>query len=175
MSIGTGPSTACLAVLTWALAVLLAACGPGVGGTGSGEPGSTLQPGSAVPGSVCTSDLAALLGCVGSGSAATPLLTLDLVDTIDGRQVRVHLHGNEVEVEVPCARLRFSGRWGTVDGQPAAYHGTATVEAASLNATLRVQLSEGGVVVQLQDAQGGTLLGPLPLVAVATPPPMACG
>lgn len=174
MSISTGPSTARLAVLGWALSVLLAACGPGVGGTGSGEPGSTLQPGNAVPGSVCTSDLAVLLGCVGSESAATPLLTLDLVDTIDGRQVRVHLHGNEVEVDVPCARLRFSGRWGTVEGQPDAYHGTATVEAAALNATLRVQLGEGGLVIQLQDTQGGALLGPLLVVAVATAPPMAC-
>ena len=123
---------------------------------------------------MCSGELAALLGCAGSGAAAAPLLALDLVDTLDGRQVRVHLQGDEVELSVPCARLTFSGHWGTVEGRPAAYFGTATVDGAPAPATLSVQLVDGGVMLELRDAQGGTLLAPLVVVVVATPEPAAC-
>ena len=177
MSTSKRPTSVCVTLLVCvltALAALLAACGPGVGGTGTGEEASTLQPAPAAATSVCSGELAVLLGCPASAASASPLLALDLVGTLDGRQVQLHLQGDEAALNLSCARLSFAGRWGAIEGQGSAYLGTATVDGAPRPATLSAKLGNGGVVLELRDAQGAALLGPVLVVVVATPAPAVC-
>ena len=163
--------------LLLALATLLGACGPGVGGTGTGEEITALQDFGAAPASVCSGELAALAACTGTGAAAAPAgTTVYLADTLDGRRVQVQLQGNAIDVDAPCARLRFRGRWGVVGSQAGRFYGSATVDGVSLPATLTAQPDSGGAQLTVRDAQGVTLLGPVRVVVVpALATPGGCG
>ncbi len=150
------------AALLLALAALLGACGPGVGGTGTGEEITALQDFGAAPASVCSGELAALAACTGAGAAAAPASAgVYLADTFDGRRVRVHLQGDGIDVDAPCARLRFRGRWGVVGSQAGRFYGSATVDGVLQPATLTAQPVSGGAQLTVRDAQGVTLLGPV--------------
>lgn len=143
----------------WALAALaallavLAACGPGVGGSGTG-----MEPDPA-PG----------------GAAAPPSRTL-YADAVDGRQVQAELDGHRLRIDAACPALRFDGLWdGRSDGSagsPWHFDGTLAGEPPRM-AVAEVSLSAGTLQLTLRDAAGATLLGPLPLGAVASLPPLA--
>ena len=160
-------------------ALLLAGCGPGVGGTGTGESQAALRHFGATPASACGSDLGPLLACAAGNATAAPAPSAGpvyLADTIDGRLVSVRVMGNLLEVEVPCARLRFSGEWGVIAGQPARFYGFATVDGSTVPATLDVQGSSAGLQLTVRNQSGQVLLGPV-LVVVAPAPaaPGSCG
>ncbi len=134
------------------LAVLLAGCGPGVGGSGTGiEPDG--QP----------------------GTSATPPGLVRHADTVDGRQVQTVLEGVRLDVQVACPRLRFIGLW---DGQPGAtlrYDGWLDGEPLR-RASADVQITGSTLVLTLRDAAGTALVGPVPLIAVSAQAPLAsCG
>lgn len=157
-----------LSGLMLSLLVLLAACGPGVGGTGTGEEITALQDFGAAPASVCSGELAALAACPGAGAAAAPAgSTIHLADTIDGRRVLVRLQGNAIEVDAPCARLQFRGQWGVVGNQAARFYGSATLDGVLLPATMSAQPGAVGAQLTVSDAQGVTLLGPVLVIVVA--------
>ena len=168
-----GSALAC-AVLLW-----LSACGPGVGGTGTGETGGGLGSFGALPASVCSGDLASILSCAAPAGAAAPVpgaTAVFLADTTDGRQVRVTLRGNTVELSAACVRVQFRGEWGAVAAQPARFFGTADIDGTATPAALQVQVSGGDVQLTLRDTSGRVLLGPVLVRAVVTlSPPPTCG
>jgi hypothetical protein len=159
-----------------ALTALLVACGPGVGGTGTGETGGTtaiggLEAFGAAAAPVCSGVLAELLSCApattGAVALPSPAVVL-LADTIDGRRVQVRLQGATVELIAPCAGLLFSGNWGVIAGQAARYYGFAGPEGALRPATLEVQLAGSAVQLSLRDSDGRLLLGPVLVTVVAS-------
>jgi hypothetical protein len=167
---------AAAALLTTTLAALLAACGPGVGGTGTGETGGNAAiPGldafGAAPAPVCGGVLAEVLSCAPATTGAVALpnpAPVQLADTIDGRRVQVRLQGSTVELLAPCAGLLFSGNWGVIAGQAARYYGLAGPEGALRPATLEVQLVGSAVQLTLRDSDGRLLLGPVLVTVVAS-------
>ncbi len=167
-----------LAPALTALALLLGGCGPGVGGTGTGETGGGLAAFGALPASVCSGELAPLLSCASPAGAAAPVpgaAVVMLADTIDGRQVRVTLSGNTVELIAPCARVQFRGEWGAVTGQSGRFFGSADSDGSTAPAALQAQLSGSDVLLTLRDSAGRVLLGPVLVRVVATPAvPPAC-
>jgi len=133
-------------LLPLAAAALLAACGPGVGGSGTGlEP---TQP----PGTV---------------SLPTPSLH---ADGMDGRQVQAVLEGGQLRVDAACPRLRFEGRWDGLASTPLRYEGSLGGTRAG---TAEVLLAGSTLTLTLRDSAGTVLLGPLALGAVASLPPLA--
>ena len=159
---------------------LLAGCGPGVGGTGTGESGLAAYGASAAP--VCTSDFADLLACP-SGPAAQPVTAIVYAaDVAEGGTASRHLarfEGASVELELRCERLRFSGTWGTAPGLGTRYYGElrddapgAPARAASL--VVERDAGEGLRLILLGD-DGSIRAGPLVLTRVAAPtPPAPC-
>lgn len=153
---------------------LLAACGPGIGGTGTG---SDMEPtGNAAaphPLALCDSELAPLLRCT-SGATAAGSLLLWWADGSTTRDALLRLEGNAVDFEAVCSEWLFSGIWASVGGQPARFHGTvrsATGGVAPQAGTLTAQRQDAALVVQLFDASGRSLAGPFVLQGVASPPP----
>ncbi len=138
--------------LVASLCVLLVACGPGVGGSGTGAVAEPLP-----------------------GTALVPSGLARYADTLDGRQVQLLLEGSRLDVQAACPRQRFSGFW---DGQPGTtlrYEGSLDGEPLR-RASAELQLDGGTLVVTLRDAAGTVLLGPLPLAAVSAQAPLArCG
>lgn len=164
-------STLALA-LTTGLLLALAACGPGVGGTGTGDTPSALPAFGAAPASVCEGDLAVLLACPTGGGTATPAPgagPVYLADTIDGRQLRVTAVGNRIELQAPCAALQFRGEWGVVEGQPGRFYGYTDPDGAAMPASLQVQSLGGGLLLTLRGAADNTLLGPVLVTVVSGP------
>jgi hypothetical protein len=164
------------ALVVGLLSALLVACGPGVGGTGTGEttgnsPVSGLDAFGAAPASVCSGALADVLGCAPAHAGAVvqprPAVVL-LADTIDARRVQVRLQGSTAELLVPCTGLLFTGDWGVVAGQPARYYGLAGPEGALRPATLDAQLVGSAVQLTLRDSDGRLLLGPVLVTVVAS-------
>lgn len=171
MSIAKGLRWLGAVLATWAV-LLLGACGPGVGGTGTGETGGGLAAFGASPASVCSGELASILSCTSTAGAAAPVpntASVFLADTIDGRQVQVTLSGSTVELTASCLRLQFRGEWGVVSGQSGRFFGTADVDGASTPAALQVQVSGAEVQLTLRDPASRVLLGPVLLRVVAGP------
>jgi hypothetical protein len=164
---------------SWALGLwlpccvaLLAACGPGVGGSGVGPTADGLVAFGATETPVCSGDLASLLGCPPAGGASTAVpdpAPVYLADTLNGRLVAVQLQGGQIEIDAPCTPLSFLGTFGAVAGQAPRYFGFVDPDGAATPASALVQVDAGGVQLSVFDAQGRVLLGPLRLVPVASP------
>lgn len=161
------------------LLLWLAGCGPGVGGSGTGEPAQSLAEFGAVTAPVCGAAFAARLSCTPSqGGAAAPsaagTAALTLVDVASGGQISATLLANGIELQARCQRLRFNGEWAVVGAGDARYFGTLTDEASGLSqlASLSVTDTAGGLQVLLRAFDGSVVLGPLglrPQAGVAEP------
>ena len=154
---------------------LHSACGPGVGGTGTGD--SVLAAFGANAAPVCASTLATRLACpdappVGSNMATPPTALVYFADGLGAAQVLARIEDNRIDLDAPCLRIRFSGEWGTVPGQAERFYGSLTTAAAErpVLATLSVQTAGNGVVVMLQDEDGRVRFGPRLLLPVSAPP-----
>jgi len=163
------------------LGLLLAACGPGTGGSGSPVgPGSTLGVFGATASNVCAGSLAPSLNCT-SGAVGSPTLEgTQMVlysDTLAGNNVAVSLKGNQVELNSRCQGLRFEGDWGITATTDARFFGSFTAPGTPPTlAALTVQTAGGtagasqtDLVILLRDAGGKLLLGPVLLQRVAAP------
>lgn len=157
------------------LAVLLAACGPGVGGSGSGNEAEALLAFGASAQPLCSSELAGVLGCTlttlpGGGPTPAPSLAgpVVLADRADGRQVQAVVIEERVLLEAPCARLVFSGLWAKNANSSARFYGVlASGGGIGSFATLEARSDGGAVVLTLRDAAEVVLLGPLRVAPVA--------
>ncbi len=163
-----------LAALALAWLALVAGCGPGVGGTGTGRddpgaPSSTLA-------ALCDSGLTPLLRCPSSPGTAVALGTslVWLADGAASRDVLARVEGNAIDLELGCRGLQFSGSWSLVSGQAPRFVGQVRdlSSGATAAASLTAQLSGATLLLQLFDAQGASLAGPVTLAVVATPPPL---
>lgn len=179
-------SLLCTAWLAW-----LAACGPGTGGTGSGETNSLeLDVFGASASSVCASPLGSTLSCAGTpassgggGAAATTdgTLAVHFTSGANGGEVHVAIDGNTLRLEARCSGLRFVGDWGIAGSGEARFFGSfgSFDTAATTPATLAVEIVPGhddALQVTLRHADGRLLLGPLVLlrVAAAVAAPAVC-
>jgi hypothetical protein len=165
-----------LALLCW-----LAGCGPGVGGSGTGENAQALADFGATAAPVCAASFASKLKCAPAtpaspGSAGMPTPSADgtaLAVFVDGgARVSATLQDNSIELEARCERLRFSGQWGVDGAGQARYYGYLVDEASGLRrlATLSVAPVPGGLQVLLQASDGTDLLGPVDLLAQSAAP-----
>ena len=168
---------------TLAMAACLSACGPGVGGTGTGETQGLAYFGANAV-SVCTADVGGVLGCVaGAGAApATPVPSaapVFLADALANPGVQARVQDSAIDLSVVCTGLRFRGQWGELAGLSPRFFGDVGPVGATQPATLQVQAAGAGttgVVVTLRDAAGVVLLGPTLLVVVPAPATaLACG
>ena len=165
--------------LSLTLLLWLTGCGPGVGGSGTGESGQAVASFGAVAAPVCGAAFAARLNCAaGAGGAAAPsaagTTALTFVDVASGGQVSATLQANGIELQARCQPLRFSGEWAVDGAGNARYFGTVTDEGTGLSqlASLSVAEVAGGLQVLLRAFDGGVVLGPVvlrPQAAVAEP------
>ena len=155
------------------LAAVLAGCGPGVGGTGTGDTASALTYFGASPASLCSSELAALAACQTDGTTATAVPGAEpvlLVDAAAGARVQVRLQKDTAELIEACAPLEFRGQWGVIAGQAGRFYGHTDPDVAPAPATLEAQASGTGMRLTLRDGGGRVLLGPVVVTATAAPP-----
>lgn len=166
----------------WVAAAILGGCGPGVGGTGTGETTAALAVFGASAAPVCSSELAPVLACaaptgVGGAAALAPgTAPVYLADTIDGRRVAVSVQGNLIELSAPCARVQFRGQWGAIAGQAARFYGSTGstgTHASGPPASLQALVRGNALELTLVDTQGLVLLGPV--LVTARPAPAAVG
>jgi hypothetical protein len=172
--------------------LLLAACGPGTGGSGGApETGYLAQAGAdAVP--VCAAAWAGRLDCV---PAIVPGVAVDALhpgtqrvqfaSSADRPEFVLSFEGNHVTLQSACARTGFDGDWGSLAGAPALYFGAYSdaLFPASIGAHLSVQAAADAATGQPQlqlelraDDDGRLLFGPLPLqkISGAEVKPRAC-
>jgi hypothetical protein len=158
------------------LPLLLAAggCGPGVGGTGTGE-GYALDFFGARPASVCTASFAAELKCpsrivigparidVSGGSER-----VDWVDDPATGRIAARIDGSNIAFDAYCESVGFEGAWGMTDGGEGRFFGHFTAPGASVATpgTLAVRADGNGLSYLLRDAQGEVVFGPVVLQAV---------
>lgn len=151
-----------LMLITW----LLAACGPGVGGTGTGEEGQGLQAFGAEAREVCASELAPLLACApaspnagASGATGQPSAVRSWWSG-DGGRVQLGFDGNRIGVQAECGALEFRGLWGQVGTAPAAYYGWLRADGGERPAVLQVQRDDPRLLFTLIEADARVRLGP---------------
>jgi len=153
----------------------LAACGPGVGGTGTG--GAALTAFGATAASVCGSAFALELGCAQapapapSGAIGSPMGTLPVQFIDASGRVTLDLDGNAATLLSSCLKLRFDGDFGHAASGDA-FFGTVHVEASNgeaLASLIAAPAAGGGLTVELRDVDGKTLLGPVVLRRAVIP------
>jgi hypothetical protein len=156
----------------WAgtLLVLQAACGPGLGGTGTGPSVDPLTAfnASAVP--LCAGELAPSLQCPATTGGTPSFAGTAVVGYAGGAgsaRVQARFEGDRVDVQWPCLGQRFSGPWAQVAGQAPRFYGQLEQAGqAAVLASLQVERRGEQLQLQLFDATGvalgeATLLGRL--------------
>lgn len=150
----------CAWTLLGALVLIVAGCGPGVGGTGTGygaEPGlAGLAYAGAQPANVCSGPLFAVLQC------SAPAVGVTLV----GECASAAVDGDEVVLDVLCGGWVFAGRWGIGQDGIGRYYGligTDPLVPPSEPGAVEVQVDGTRILVWLRDAQGALVAGPLAL------------
>lgn len=165
------------------LLMALTACGPGVGGTGTGESplpglaafGATSQP-------VCGAGFAAALNCpVGTTANPTPAAdgtaSVRFIDAGQGASLVVEISGNAVRLDALCQGLHFSGDWGSTASSGSRFYGSYLLDGSlqRVNASFAVQAvpgsTTGELTATLRDADGRLVLGPLTLRPAPLPLP----
>lgn len=164
-----------LALLT---AMLLAGCGPGIGGTGTGDDVGPADFG-ATDAPVCDSDLGKVLACPG-GAPGTPAnagtAATEFASAAGATATRARFDGNAVQIDLLCRGQVFSGRFGVEGAAPGRYYGSLATpgEAVGSLAIAVIEPLEGGALrMRLLDVDDGLLWGPLDLqrLAPGTPAP----
>ena len=157
---------------------ILGGCGPGVGGTGTGNAESTAAQLGASLEPVCASELAAVLSCPNApATTASGTAVVWFADAAEGARVLVRVQGNQLDLDIACDGLHFEGLWAAVPGQSARFFGPALIAPASdsVPSTLTAERLGSGLVLQLYDAKGAALGALLNVVPVpGAPPPAAC-
>ena len=169
-----------LALLTW-----LAGCGPGTGGTGTGDSPAELAAFGAAPTELCQAAFATQLLCTGSAvvpgqtpptAPATGTGLVVFADLALGGNVTLEFNAQGARLQARCSGLLFTGEWGlAASGDTRFFGGYSLGESTRrLLAALAVQTPADGtgnvLSVVLRDAAGQPLLGPVALQRVAHAP-----
>jgi hypothetical protein len=162
------------AALCTAAALTLAACGPGVTGTGTGA-AVGLSTFNATEQAVCGAPFAANIGCITTtGSAApSPLSGPAYFESGSGAAlVRAVFDANGLALTAPCTGFKFDSVWGRSAALGDRFYGAQERDngATLLAATATVAADGGGLRITVQDAQAQTLLGPVVLQRQTTAP-----
>ena len=162
------------------LAALVAGCGPGSGGTGTGETGSAFARFGATAASICASSLAPALACI-AGSSSAPInpeqqvsTMVNFSDVAFGGNISVAIQANSIELSERCRKLHFLGDWGITASNDARFFGSYTQDnLGAVIASLSVQPAASGapneLSVVMRDADGRVVLGPVTLQRVTLP------
>jgi len=158
--------------------LLFTGCGPGVGGTGTGDAAFNAFSVSAAP--VCNGAIAAELACVSSpaGPVGTGTLPVQFVDAAG--QVTLDVNGNLARLGASCLRLRFSGEFGMGTGGAQGFYGSYAIDGKGVDvlaALSAVPLAGGGALtIELRDSDGRVAVGPVLLrrATVPLPAPNPC-
>lgn len=166
-------------LLAWL--TLLAGCGPTTGGTGTGEGVITLSSFGAGASSTCSAPFAGALAC--GTTSLTPASPAQLAgtapvvfvgDAASGPYV-LTLQDNHALLQSRCSAARFEGDFGVLPGGEARFFGSwvGAEQAAPWRAQLWLQSVPGrddALLLQLLDADGRVLLGPLSMRRAAALP-----
>jgi hypothetical protein len=160
-----------LGLLAWLatglMAVVLAGCGPGVGGTGAGNEAEGLVAYGAMPSSVCsTADFTQYLSC---GGAASPASGTKLVFAADGEPTSRHLasfEGSKLTLDLRCSQQQFIGEWARAPQLGARYYGTivGTAPGAVGRSASVIVTGQGSTLVLLVQDFAGARIGELLLL-----------
>lgn len=158
-------------LLALGLAGLLSACGPGVGGTGTGQTHGVADFG-ATAGALCASSLADSLSCPPPTDGARPQVgsqPLLLADAVPPLRATGRIDGNLIELNLPCDGWSFLGEWGLAARAPdGRFYGTGRGPGGRVQpAVLHLQaLGNGQFLATLQDANAQALVPPVALQTV---------
>ncbi len=159
----------------------LTACGPGVGGTGTGQEHSAADFG-AVTAPLCTSSLADQLLCppeLNGQPAAVGSLPVVLADANPPRRAAGSIDGSRIELNLFCEGWAFFGEWGVAMREPGGrFYGTARGPGGSSQPAvlLLAGQSGGGFQASLQDVNGRLLVPSVALqVVVGSLGAQVCG
>lgn len=175
------PYTALLTLLL----LLLSACGPGVGGSGTGATAFYMAQAGATSAPVCKSGLSAALACgnQATGGADTGgTAQVQYASIAQGPQVLIAFEANTVNLSQGCPYLEFNGEWGQLPSGEGRFFGSyaSAGNADWRNASLSLkQVSETApqrLTAELRGADGALLFGPLVLERLSTPRgrPLSC-
>ena len=170
-----------LIVASIAAMLFFEGCGPGVGGTGTGD--AALTAFGATAASVCSGALATELACSPAPAASAAVgaagsLPVQFVDAAG--QVTLDIDGNLATLRASCLRLRFGGEFGLSAGTAEAFFGSYEVDASGIDvlaALSAVPVAGGGALtITLHGVDGQVLIGPLLLrrSPVPLPTPKSC-
>jgi hypothetical protein len=157
----------------WMLgALLLAGCGPGVGGTGTGAAAFAAFGASAAP--VCGGAVAAVLACPSAPAvSAPPGAGTSPVQFADAAaQIVLELNGNVARLDDSCLKLHFSGEFGTVAGGAQGFFGSFEIDADGIDqlaALSTVPAAGGALTVELKRVDGSAAVGPVLLQRLSVP------
>lgn len=144
-------ATAWLALL--ALTPLLGGCGPGVGGTGTGD-GINTPPPTVTAAPVCGAPFADALACPPGPRgevAAEGTAPVWFAEAEPLAQVSALFEANAVQLRAPCARLQFSGRWGQSSSLGGRFYGVLTVGGVDRAGSLQVSWAENRLTLVPRD------------------------
>lgn len=162
---------AALRALIGALAlVLVASCGPGLGGTGTGATDDALAAYGAREVPVCSATFADLLSCTAPSTGAAPLPATGarfFAEAAPASRTLLELDGQDAQLRLRCLDTVFIGSYAQVGTTPPRYYGNAIEGGSRLRlASLQVERTAGGLSVTLVDSLGRTLAGPQALAPV---------
>jgi hypothetical protein len=153
--------------------LLFAGCGPGVGGTGTGDAAFAAFGASAAP--VCGGVVAAALACP-SAPAGPPLTgTLPVQFADAAGQIVLQLNGNVAQLDDSCLKLRFSGEFGTAAGGTQGFFGSYEIDNNGFDVLAALSTApvagSGALTVELRDVDGRVVVGPVLLQRATGPLP----
>ena len=167
-----------------ALALLIglqAGCGPTVGGSGTGDSPATLASFGAKAASTCSSQIATLLSCTSTSLAPldpTQLAgtgTAIFVGTLASGPYVLTVKDNHALFQSRCNAATFEGDWGVLPSGDSRFLGgwISTDRKPEVRAQLwphGVAQSTDTLLVQVLDADGQVLFGPVQMSRVAAMP-----
>ena len=139
--------------LLLAQVLLLAACGPGVGGTGTGLTAAAdgLQAFGARAASACVPGAASSPACAaasGLGVTAPQSGVVVWLDAAPGARFRLEVQGDAVTLDRRCTQERFQGQWGTSPALGGRYFGVFGAQGLpGVAASLTVRAADAGALV----------------------------
>lgn len=165
------PYAGSLALLGALGAFVLAGCGPGLGGTGTGATDDALVSYGAREVPVCAADFADLLGCAAPGTGAAPSPATGarfFAEATPASRTLLELDGQEAQLRLRCLDLVFIGSFAQAGSQAPRYFGNAIEGGSRVRlASLHVERVSGGLSITLVDSLGQTLAGPQVLAPVS--------
>jgi hypothetical protein len=155
--------------------LLLAACGPGTGGTGV-APGY-LEAAGADAAPVCAATWADELRCPAPQDGLAPQLfpgttRVQFASAMVDAEFVASIEGNRIEWHAACPRQDFVGDWGVLASGEQSFFGgwvgpnQVDAVAARMNAAPVGGAEPAALLLELRGADGGLLLGPMPLTRV---------